>query len=809
MALLRSSRVIGSTIQHYHVRQRLGAGGMGEVYLAEDTRLGREVALKFLASGSQTDPERRARLLTEARAASALRSSNIAAIYDIGEYEGSDFLVMEYVEGDVLSSRIVRGPLAVREAADIAAQVADALSEAHGRGIVHRDIKSANIIVTSRGQVKVLDFGLAKFVQQPGGSASVDAALTIAHDTLAGTVLGTVSYMAPEQALGRPADPRSDLFSLGVVFYEMLAGRLPFQGQSFGEVVDAILHQVPPALARFNYAVTPDVDAVVRRALEKSPEMRYQDARSLYVDLARLRTLFDESVRHSSVVRGSSGSLGLSAPPENSIAVITFANITREPSDAWIGSGIAETVTADLKNVPGLTVIGRERVFDALRNLDQERESPHDDRFAIEIGRGLAARWIVAGAFQRFGPQIRITARFVEVDTGAVLRNVKIDGRLDDIFALQDRIVFELTQDLRLTLEASAINEIRTPETRSVQAYELFSRGMMTLRLATRDAPDRAISMFERALAVDAEYAEAWAGLGTAYQVKGTFLGLPEWLDKAIVCAERALALDPRLAEAHVARGSALLSLARYDEAAGALEAAIGFDPKHARAHAMLARVHWIGRGDLQQGIRELERAVAINPQFGYAHLQLAYLYTEEGDYARAEASARRAIELQEQYISGEEGFLVVGAHTRMGYVFYRLGRYDDALREYQTELLYLSASDHVLKERSLIELYQKLGAAYLRLGNPHDARRHLDLAIRLFGERSARGESDPATAYYVGIAYALLDDVEHAMRLLTQAIEARGGQNRRRAAIDPDLAGVKPALAALGLISVAGGVSA
>jgi serine/threonine protein kinase/tetratricopeptide (TPR) repeat protein len=796
--------VIGSTILHYHVRERLGAGGMGEVYLAEDTRLGRDVALKFLASGSQTDPERRARLLTEARAASALRSSNIAAIYDIGEYDGSDFLVMEYVEGDVLSSRIARGPLGVREAADIGAQVADALAEAHGRGIVHRDIKSANIIVTTRGQVKVLDFGLAKFVQQPAGNASVDAALTFAHNTMAGTVLGTVSYMAPEQALGRPADPRSDLFSLGVVFYEMLAGRLPFQGQSFSEVVDAILHQVPPALARFNYAVTPDVDAVVRRALEKSPEMRYQDARSLYADLVRLRTLFDQAARPGSGSR-SGPSLGASTAPENSIAVITFANITREPSDAWIGSGIAETVTADLKNVPGLTVIGRERVFDALRNLDEEHESPHDDRFAIEIGRGLGARWIVAGAFQRFGPQIRITARFVEVDTGAVLRNVKIDGRLDDIFALQDRIVFELTQDLRLTLEASAINQIRTPETRSVEAYELFSRGMMTLRLATRDAPDRAISMFERALAIDADYAEAWAGLGTAYQVKGTFLGLPELLNKAVGCAERALALDPKLAEAHVARGSALLGLGRYDEATGALEAAIGFDPKHARAHAMLARVHWIGRGDLRQGIRELERAVVINPQFGYAHLQLAYLYTEEGDYSRAESSARRAIELQEQYISGEEGFLVVGAHTRLGYVFYRLGRYDDALRQYQTELLYLSASDHVLKERSLIELYQKLGAAYLRLGNQHDARRHLDLAIRLFGERAARGEADPATAYYVGVAYALLDDVERAVRYLTQAIDARKGQNRRRAAADPDLADVRPALEALGLIPTAG----
>jgi serine/threonine protein kinase/tetratricopeptide (TPR) repeat protein len=796
--------VVGSLIQHYRVRDRLGAGGMGEVYLAEDTRLGRPVALKFLSTSSQTDPERRARLLTEARAASSLRSSNIAAIYDIGQHDGADYLVMEYVEGDVLTSRISRGPLPVRESVDIALQVADALGDAHERGIVHRDIKSANIIVTARGQVKVLDFGLAKFLQPPGGQASVDAALTVGSDTMAGTVLGTVSYMAPEQALGRAADPRSDLFSLGVVFYEMLAGRLPFQGQTFSEVVDAILHQQPPALARFNYAVTPDIDAVVRRALEKSPEMRYQDARSLFVDLTRLRTLLDDTLRSSTVSRsGSSGNLGLSSAPENSIAVITFANITREPSDAWIGSGIAETVTADLKNVPGLTVIGRERVFDALRNLDASHE-PNDDRFAIEIGRGLGARWIVAGAYQRLGPKLRITARFVEVDTGAVLRNVKIDGNLDDIFALQDRIVFELTQDLSLTLEPAAINQIRTPETRSVEAYELFSRGMMTLRLATRDGPDRAISMFERALAIDADYAEAWAGLGTAYQVKGAFLGLPEMIDKAISCAERALALDPTLAEAHVALGSSMFARGRHDEASAALEKAIELDSKHARAHAMLARVHWIGRGDLKRGIKELERAIDINPQFGYAHLQLAFLYTEKGEFALAERAARRAVELQEQYISGEEGFLVVGAHTRLGYVFYRTGRYGDALKEYQTELLFLSASDHVLKERSLIELHQKLGAVYTRLEQPVEARRHLDLAIRLFSERAARGEADPATAYYVGAAYALLDDIEQAVRHLQQAFDARGAQNRRRATHDPDLAAVRPALEALGLIESA-----
>lgn len=780
---------------------------MGEVYLAEDTRLGREVALKFLSAAAQADPERRSRLLTEARAASALRSANIAAIYDIGQHEGTDFLVMEYAEGEVLSARIARGPLPVRDAVDIAVQVADALAEAHARGVVHRDIKSANIIVNARGQVKVLDFGLAKFVR---GGDELDTAMTLPPETMAGTVLGTVSYMAPEQALGRPTDPRADLFSLGVVLYEMLAGRLPFEGRSFGEVVDAILHQVPPALARFNYGVTPDLDAVVRRALEKSPELRYQDARAMYMDLARVREMLDEAARHRgrppSSARTPSGLSALSFPRENSIAVMTFANITRDPGDAWIGSGIAETVTADLKNVRGLTVIGRERVFDALRNLEPgQDESAHDDRFAIEIGRGLGARWIVGGAYQRLGPNIRITARFVEVDTGAVLRNVKIDGRLDDIFALQDRIVFELTQDLQLRLEPSAIDQISEPETRSLEAYELFSRGMLALRMATRDAPDRAIALFERALALDRDYAEAWAGLGAAYQVKGAFLGIPEMLDRAVEAAREAVRLAPRLAEAHVTLGSAQLALGRYDEALHALAEAVTLDPRHARAHATLARVHWIGRGDIAAGISELERAVVINPQFGYAHLQLAWLYTEAGDFARAESAARRAVDLQEQYISGEEGFLIVGAHTRLGYAFYRQGRYDEALKEYQTELVFLSSSDNVLKDRSLIELHQKLGAAYFRLGRDDEAKRHLRLCIRMYEERAASGVSEPATMYYVGVAYALLDDAEMAVRYLEPAITARGSLNRRRAARDPDLESVSAALLALGLI---GGLS-
>jgi serine/threonine protein kinase/tetratricopeptide (TPR) repeat protein len=791
--------MVGSTIQHYRIRGRLGAGGMGEVYLAEDTRLGREVALKFLPADAQNDQERRARFLTEARAASALRSSNIAAIYDIGQHEGADYIVMEYVDGELLSHRIHRGAIPVREAVDIAGQFVDALVEAHGRGIVHRDIKSANIIVNPRGQVKVLDFGLAKFLEPPSGQASVDVALTIGDDTLAGAVLGTVSYMAPEQALGRNVDQRSDLFSAGVVIYEMVTGRLPFEGRSFGEVVDGILHHQPGPLSRYSHGAPQSLESLVKKALEKTADLRYQTAREMFVDLQRVKTELDEIERHGSV-RRSSANHGTAAvqTPDNSIAVVTFTNITREPSDEWIGSGIAETVSADLKNVQGLTVIGRERVFDALRNLETREPSNQDDRLAIELGRGLGARWIVSGAYQRLAESIRITARFVEVATGAVLRNVKIDGRLGDIFSLQDRIVFELTQDLNLTLEQSAINQIRQPETRSVEAYELYSRGMLTLRMATRDAPDRAVHFFERALASDRDYAEAWAGLGAAYQIKGSFLGLPELLEKALGAADEALARDPKLAEAHVVRGSAQFSLGRLEDALRSYGQAIALDPKNARAHAQLARVHWVGRGDLRAGVAELERAVTINPQFGYAHHQLAYLYTELGDYAAAERAARKAVDLQEQYISGEEGFLVVGAHTRLGYVFYRQGRYEEALSEYQTELLFLSSSDHVLKDRTLVELHQKMGAALLRLGREAEGRRHLQLAIRKYEERVAVGEVEAATQYYVAAAYALLDDAEQAVRTLESSVR-RQRWNQPRALKDPDFTPLWPAIAALG----------
>ena len=305
--------MISEKISHYRILDKLGAGGMGEVYLAEDTRLGRQVALKFLPASYQYDPDRRARFLKEARAASALRSPNIAAIYDIGEHEGAIFIVMEYVEGELLSARIERGPVGVREAIEIALQIADALDEAHSIGIIHRDIKSSNLIITERGLVKILDFGLAKVLTQQAEDVddSPDRTLLFGKETLPGVVLGTASYMSPEQARGLEVDQRSDTFSLGVVLYEMLTGKRPFEGATTSDLIVSILERDPPPLARFSADVPANLEWIVAKALRKERQERYQTAKDLGVDLKNLKQAleFEANLIRTTQLEQSSGAL--------------------------------------------------------------------------------------------------------------------------------------------------------------------------------------------------------------------------------------------------------------------------------------------------------------------------------------------------------------------------------------------------------------------------------------------------------------------------------------------------------------------
>ncbi len=796
----------GRNVLHYRIGERLGAGGMGEVYLAEDTKLGRNVALKFLPASYQYDPDRRERFVTEARAASALRSPYTAAIYDIGEFEGASFIVMEFVEGETLLTKLGRGPVAVCDAVDFAMQVADALDEAHSMGIVHRDIKSSNLIITERGLVKVLDFGLAKVTGNlsaaAGGEHDSDPTAELGQGTVVGLVLGTVSYMSPEQALGQAVDHRSDIFSLGVVAYEMLTAQLPFKGDSATEVIDRIVHQEPPALARFNYSVPPELERIVRKTLEKNPSFRYQSAREMYIDLRTLRRDLDSNNRTSNVSSYPTehqataplpdsrqiANTAASAPKlENAVAVMTFSNITGEPTDEWIGSGIAETVTSDLQKVHGLSVIGRERTFEVLKDLTTGQLVDFDETVAIDIGRRLGAQWILGGGYQRIGEMIRITARVIDVNTGEVIRTVKIDGNISEIFDLQDKIVYELSQGLNLDLATSEITEIEADETQSVEAYESFSRGMINLRTSSRDSLDRAIHYFEKAAELDPNYAGAWAALSAAYDLKGGFLSIPELSQKAVEFAQKAVKLNPRLSQAHQFLGGAYNTLGRYDEAIAEMNEAVRLEPNNAGAHGSLARAYWIGKAMVEEAIVELDHAVAINPQAGYSYLQLVFLHTLVGNYTRAEAAAKPAIELQEKYISGKEGLQVVGAHTRLGYCYYRQGRYDEAIQEYERELEFLKSSDHALRDRSLTELEEKLGAAYLRKGMTEEADQHFKSAVKRFEQRLGKGSDDPFTKYYIACLYSLKGDADRALKYLGESLGPLKEINTLRAKSDPD----------------------
>jgi non-specific serine/threonine protein kinase len=801
----------GKIVLHYRIGERLGGGGMGEVYLAEDTRLGRQVALKFLPASYQYDSDRRERFFREARTASALRSPYIAAIYDIGEYEGASFIVMEYVEGQLLSAKLDRGPLAVCEAIDVAMQIADALDEAHSLGIIHRDIKSSNLIITERGLVKVLDFGLAKIVAHAASGVETESqnsgpTARLGQETVTGVVLGTVSYMSPEQALGRSIDSRSDIFSLGVVTYEMLTGRLPFTGDSLTEVIDKIINQEPPAIARFNYSVPHELERIIRKTLEKDPDYRYQAVREMYIDLRNLRRDLESNKRTGNMTSqptehqptamlSESKPLagGVTSPRlENAVAVITFSNITKEPADDWIGSGIAETVTADLKKIRGLSVIGRERIFEALKDLNSGQLAELDEKSGIDIGRSLGAAWILAGGYQRIGEMIRITARLIEVVTGEILKTVKIDGRITEIFDLQDKIVYELSRGLNLQLGTSEITEIERDETLSVEAYENFSRGMMNLRTGSRDSLDRAIHFFEKAVELDPNYASAWTGLGAIYDLKGQFLGIPELSHKAIELEKKALELNPRLSHAHQFLGGAYISIGRYDEAIEAIKEAMRLEPNNAGAHAALARAYWVGKGMVDEGIAELEHAIAINPQAGYAYLQLVFLHTLRGNFDRAEAVARQAIELQERYISGKEGLQIVGAHSRLGYVYYRQGRYDDAVSEYKRELEFLLTSDHALRGRTLIEIDQKMGAAFLRKGMGEEADRHFKSGLHRFQTLTGKGADDPFTKYYISNLHALRGDTDRAIKYLEESLAHLREINTLRARTDPDFESIR-----------------
>lgn len=741
--------MIGQTISHYQIKERLGQGGMGDVFLAEDLRLHRSVALKLLRQRPGCEDEERARLMREARAASALNHPNIAVIYDVEETDTPDgrlyLLSMEYVRGKTLADLAASSSLSLDDILDIVAQAADALAEAHARGVVHRDIKPSNLMV-AQGRVKVLDFGLAQM--QP----RVDD-LTWSRDAThapAGVFAGTPHYMSPEQALGRTLDSRSDIFSLGVVTYELLAGKRPFEGDTFIAIADAILHRDPPPLpARFSDIRLPEVERLTARMLAKDPSSRPRDLREIVVDLQRLRA----------------GTSPIVQAGEWSVAVAGFAGIGEQAEDAWLGTGLSETVTTTLQEIEGLVVWGREQLRESLRRLGVEATelAPED---AVQLGRMIGARWVVAGAYQRLGDQVRVTARIVEVESGRIVRAVKHDGRIDSIFELQDRIVAELAAGLRGSVAAAHEGD----ETKVVAAYEALSKGLLNIRTDSYESLDRAVVWFERALALDPDYIRAQIELGSAYAQKGDYLVAPELNERAIAIFRRVLETRPRLARVWRELGLALVSQGNIREGVESLRRAVTLAPDDPRVVAGLARGLFIGAGEFKEAATYFERALERSPEAGWYWMQLAHCRALLKDYKKGEKAARRAIALQEAFLSGQQGVQLVGAYMRLGHLLALQGRASEALDAFTSEIAFLEKVDHALRTRIRIELNLRLGAARLALGDREGAQAAFAVGLDAFARRLALGADDPFTRYYAAAIHALRGENDEALDLLERA---------------------------------------
>jgi len=701
--------LIGKTVSHYRITNKLGSGGMGIVYEAEDSRLGRRVALKFLPEDLARDPATLERFQREARAASALNHPGICTVYEIDKHEDQHFIAMERLEGENLAERIHRGSFELIEILELTIQIADALESAHARGIIHRDLKPANVFVSSRGQAKILDFGLAKIDRLTTTADATSEAPTAAQElTAAGTTLGTVAYMSPEQARGQLTDARTDLFSLGTVLYQMATGSKPFAGETSAVVFEAILNQNPPPIAQKNAAMPPELDRIIAKALEKDRALRYQTATDLKTDLLRLKRDIDSGSQRQVSASGREPGVRVA---ERSVAVLYFENMSGVKEDEYLRDGVTEDIITELLKIKGLKVFTRPTVL-------AFRDKPATPS---QIGKQLGAAFVLSGSLRRAGNRLRINTQLVDTKTDFPLWSERYDREMEDVFEVQDEIARKIAGALRVTLSPQEEQDLAAKPTENLQAYDLYLRGKSYARRLTRQDLEFALQMFENAVTLDADFALAHAANAIfCAQYYANFQRDADWAARAKKAADRAIALQPELPDVQVAQ-----AWIRYIE------------------------------GDLEDAIKRVTQAIARKPNCEGAYYLLGRALFAAGRYHEVVEIAEKAVDA-----AGDDYSVYVPIINALGALGKEEMRRSFVHRRVETLEVQIARVPEDARARVLV------ATSYAEMDREEDAVREMQFALAL-------RPNDSSVLYNCACVYGILGKKEESLSNLRKAFEA------------------------------------